>query len=1026
MADMSAFFIFLSSLTLHATTVNSISAEENRLANYLLNSTRYSPEVRPVLKYDEKVIVRHGLTLAHLIKLDEKSQIITTRVIIKMKWYDVRLKWDPALYNGITEFNIDVSLIWVPQVELFNNADDSLDTIAVPRAIVKYNGTVTAVFPRILKSTCPITVKDFPFDQQVCELRFGSFQFDTLHMDVLPLSKNVISKQGLTKFQENGEWLVGDTRVVYGSVYHAFSNTTEFAQMSYKLVLRRKPLYYIVNFMIPCALIALITILLFLIPADTGEQMAVAITILLSMAVFFLLLEEKMPETSDHVPLIGKYFACTIVEISLAVWATCMMLCFHHHEPTEVPVWMKKYILVKLATLLRIKTSENELQTKSRRGTVLQRLTKSNKTTRRTDNFATEIGRSHLLIWQAKAKAKRLRREKAVKEELSRDTLLTNLSEDSPVRTIKSREDLKDNGAMAGGRKESKETGTKREKSEEKKEKKRHKEKEKKEKGTVSDKHERQGNDIAMDMGKTEGEMERKKRRSKESRSDKNEGKSSNEKGHREDKESNRNKEGDKVKKSSKDNGEKRNDSKKARNEKENKQTNDKSNDEKCSEKNRDDKDKAERRKEKHALKKEKHENAEKKTEEMKEKHDVESTVKRENKEKRNKENRGKPEAEKKSKEDQKIANESKKRDRSKSKEVDRKDNKGKEHTTSKESKYEKKDEEKERSKVSTSSKKANSETEKEHKGTSKKDAQKDDLRKEDVAKRTSKDDEVRPEKNGKWIKFKNEENDKEDNAMEEKKAVEKGTNSTTGQTIMNRKDQELEVNEIDDEGNGAVEVLQLGGTRSQENKSVKNGNENKIDDKDSETEDLEGCENELRQKVETDTMKPSDVAKGKVAKEEAATDIGSSGSIHSCDDDTRILIPSAKQPSSSIKPNVVKQFKLVDRVMRVTESLTQRLNKSKTIAKQDPLVPPPPTAKQLTAKKLGNAVDWEEAEHESVKLMAHTIQEKEADNELKTKWKEVGKVINTLLMWVYIASIFLTFFALFGPVFAADEMEIN
>ena len=75
--------------------------------------------------------------------------------------------------------------------------------------------------------------------------------------------------------------------------------------------------------------------------SDTGEQMAVGVTILLSMAVFFLLLEDKMPETSDVVPLIGKYFACTIVQISLAVGATCMMLCFHHHDAADVPNWMK-------------------------------------------------------------------------------------------------------------------------------------------------------------------------------------------------------------------------------------------------------------------------------------------------------------------------------------------------------------------------------------------------------------------------------------------------------------------------------------------------------------------------------------------------------------------------------------------------------------------------------------------------------------------------------------------------------------
>ena len=75
--------------------------------------------------------------------------------------------------------------------------------------------------------------------------------------------------------------------------------------------------------------------------SDTGEQMAVGVTILLSFAVFFLLLEDKMPETSDAVPLLGKYYACTIVEASIAVGAVCMVLCFHHHDPTDVPPWMR-------------------------------------------------------------------------------------------------------------------------------------------------------------------------------------------------------------------------------------------------------------------------------------------------------------------------------------------------------------------------------------------------------------------------------------------------------------------------------------------------------------------------------------------------------------------------------------------------------------------------------------------------------------------------------------------------------------
>ena len=61
----------------------------------------------------------------------------------------------------------------------------------------------------------------------------------------------------------------------------------------------------------------------------------------------------------------------------------------------------QKYILVKLATLLRIKTSENEQQSRSRRGTKLYRFKKSSRSSRRTDDFAVEVARKNLLIWQA-------------------------------------------------------------------------------------------------------------------------------------------------------------------------------------------------------------------------------------------------------------------------------------------------------------------------------------------------------------------------------------------------------------------------------------------------------------------------------------------------------------------------------------------------------------------------------------------------------------------------------------------------
>ena len=86
-------------------------------------------------------------------------------------------------------------------------------------------------------------------------------------MEVKPLSGRVKFLKGIEKYEENGAWDLIDERIMQGTVYHAFSNDAQFSQLSYKILLRRKPLYYVINFLIPCVLIALITILLFLIPA---------------------------------------------------------------------------------------------------------------------------------------------------------------------------------------------------------------------------------------------------------------------------------------------------------------------------------------------------------------------------------------------------------------------------------------------------------------------------------------------------------------------------------------------------------------------------------------------------------------------------------------------------------------------------------------------------------------------------------------------------------------------------------------
>ena len=49
------------------------------------------------------------------------------------------------------------------------------------------------------------------------------------------------------------------------------------------------------------------TLILFTLPLDSGELMVMGVIILLSLTVFYLLASTHIPETSEVVPLIGRY-----------------------------------------------------------------------------------------------------------------------------------------------------------------------------------------------------------------------------------------------------------------------------------------------------------------------------------------------------------------------------------------------------------------------------------------------------------------------------------------------------------------------------------------------------------------------------------------------------------------------------------------------------------------------------------------------------------------------------------------------
>jgi len=76
--------------------------------------------------------------------------------------------------------------------------------------------------------------------------------------------------------------------------------------ITYTIVLRRKPMFFTYNLVFPCVLLMGIGILVFFLPPESGEKVSLSVTVLLAMTVYQLLIAETIPATSEVIPLIGK------------------------------------------------------------------------------------------------------------------------------------------------------------------------------------------------------------------------------------------------------------------------------------------------------------------------------------------------------------------------------------------------------------------------------------------------------------------------------------------------------------------------------------------------------------------------------------------------------------------------------------------------------------------------------------------------------------------------------------------------
>ncbi|KAJ8304139.1 hypothetical protein KUTeg_017722, partial [Tegillarca granosa] len=260
----------------------------------------YNKNIRPFCGNNDVVNTTVDIAIRLLLDVDEPMQILKLNVWIRMKWFDCQLVWNASDYGGIEELGVSFTDVWVPDLTQYDSIVQEFPGFHEFRPIIFSDGIVSYNFPTVLETQCSFDVKYFPFDTQRCPLVFGSWAHNGFEVDFLSKTKS----GDLSATQKNTEWDVVSFNT-YRNVTFFNCCSEPYPDVRFVLEIRRKPLFYVIQIMIPTFFIALLGTLVFALTVESGEKVGTALTILLSVVVLLLIVSESLPASSETLPLIG-------------------------------------------------------------------------------------------------------------------------------------------------------------------------------------------------------------------------------------------------------------------------------------------------------------------------------------------------------------------------------------------------------------------------------------------------------------------------------------------------------------------------------------------------------------------------------------------------------------------------------------------------------------------------------------------------------------------------------------------------
>lgn len=311
---------------------------------------RYDKTCTPLVDHHHGIKVKVELFLLQIISFNTQS--LESNVLLKLKWVDDRLKWDESARNltgrqSTTPLSIlvDPTTLWLPDVTISNALDNESTNLLDDynknlKAKISHTGEIVWNPKLKIKSSCNLKLRAFPFDVQTCDIKLST---DVSTMQQVELiNSNQDWHINLDHFHENNMWrYVNDLVKAKNGIY---LGGEIYSHLDYTVTFQRKATYYIVNIVVPCLIFASVSLVVFVLPGDSGERLGVSLSVLVSESLFQGLVMNVIPKTTDAIPILTWLLTSLMLIVCFSTIASATIIKMYSknllHFERQVPQYL--------------------------------------------------------------------------------------------------------------------------------------------------------------------------------------------------------------------------------------------------------------------------------------------------------------------------------------------------------------------------------------------------------------------------------------------------------------------------------------------------------------------------------------------------------------------------------------------------------------------------------------------------------------------------------------------------------------